>query len=98
MSELQPVQPLNPSPFKCLVATVGNIPTSFAQSLSYFEALQRLAKYIRDELIPAVNADTEAIEELQAKLAKAEEAIDVAVSILHGINKPEKPQKEYYGG
>ena len=26
------------------------------------------------------------------------EAIDVAVSILHGINKPLKPDKEYYGG
>lgn len=26
------------------------------------------------------------------------EAIDVAVAILHGINKQEKPKKEYYGG
>ena len=26
------------------------------------------------------------------------EAIDVAVAVLKGINKPLKPNKEYYGG
>lgn len=26
------------------------------------------------------------------------EAIDVAVAILRGINRPIKPEKEYYGG
>ena len=76
MSELQPVQPLNPSPFKCLVATVGNIPTSFAQSLSYFEALQKLAKYIKDTLIPALNDDTAAIAELQAEYVKLKNYVD----------------------
>ena len=76
MSELQPVQPLNPSPFKCLVATVGNIPTSFAQSLSYFEALQKLAKYIKDILIPALNDDTAAIAELQAKYVELKNYVD----------------------
>lgn len=76
MSELQPVQPLNPSPFKCVVATIGNIPTSFAESLSYFEALQILAKYIQNTLIPALNGDTEAIAELQAKYNELKNYID----------------------
>lgn len=44
-----------------LLITIGNLPTAYLESMSYYEALTYLVNYIQNNLIPA-------IEELQAKV------------------------------
>ena len=53
------------SPFKCLVMTIGELPTTFVESMSYYEALAWLVNYMEKTLLPAVNSNAAATEELQ---------------------------------
>lgn len=76
MSELQPVQELNPSPFKNMVVGIGLIPTAYRESLTYFGALTEIVKYINEHLIPAVNSDGDAITELQEKYILLKDYVD----------------------
>ena len=76
MSELQPVQELNPSPFKNMVVGIGLIPTAYKESLTYFGALTEIVKYINEQLIPAVNGDGAAITELQEKYILLKDYVD----------------------
>lgn len=66
MSELKTIESLDRNPFKCMVATIGNLPTSFVDSMSYYELLAWLCQYLKDTVIPTVNNNAEAVEELQA--------------------------------
>ena len=52
-------------PFKRMCVTIGNLPTSFMESMSYYEALEWLYKYLADTIIPTVNNTGEAVTELQ---------------------------------
>ena len=63
LNELKPVGKLNP--FAKFCCTIGNLPTSYMISLTYEEQLLWLCKYLEDTVIPAVNTNAEAIQELQ---------------------------------
>ena len=76
MSELTPVEELNPSPFKNMVVGIGLIPTAYKESLTYFGALTEIVKYINEHLIPAVNGDGAAITELQEKYTLLKDYVD----------------------
>lgn len=76
MSELIPIKTLDRQPFKDMVATIGNLPTSFVDSMSYFDMLAWLCKYIEDEIIPTVNSYAGAIEEVQALYLQLKEYVD----------------------
>ena len=52
-------------PFAKMCCSIGNIPTSYTVSMSYEEQLLWLCNYLENTVIPAVNDNTEAIEELQ---------------------------------
>ena len=52
---------------KTLKVTVGNLPTAYLESMSYYEAITYLVNYIENTLKPA-------IEELQAKVEELENA------------------------
>ena len=65
--ELKTVETMDREPFKYMVATIGNLPTSFVDSMSYYELLAWLCNYIQTTVIPTVNNNAEAVEELQAK-------------------------------
>lgn len=52
-------------PFKQMCMTIGNLPSSFMESMTYYEALEWLYKYLGDEVIPNVNNTNEAVIELQ---------------------------------
>ena len=67
---------LDPSPFKNMVMTVGNLPTSFVASMSYYEALAWLCNYLQTEVIPTVNNNSEVSRELQAKFVELKEFVD----------------------
>ena len=53
------------SPFKHLVMTIGELPTTFVESMSYYEAIAWLVDYIRNNVIPSINNNAEAIKEIQ---------------------------------
>ena len=58
---------LDREPFKRMVSTVGNLPTSFVDSMSYYEMLAWLCQYITDTIIPQININSEAINELEVE-------------------------------
>lgn len=59
------INPIKLSPFKKFCVTIGNLPTSYMESLSYYEMLEWLCNYIEKTVIPAINNNGEAITELQ---------------------------------
>ena len=64
------------SPFKCLCVSVGNLPTSYIESMSYYECLTYFVKFLENEVIPALNQDSEAIKELQNYYIELKEYVD----------------------
>lgn len=52
-------------PFTRFCCTIGNIPTSYMESLTYEEQLLWLCDYLENTVIPTVNNNAEAVEELQ---------------------------------
>ena len=63
--DLKTIQTVDLSPFKCMVMTIGELPSSFVESMTYYEALAWLDNYLEKTLIPAVNNNAEAVQELQ---------------------------------
>lgn len=51
-------------PFKRLCVTIGNLPSSYVDSMSYYECLMWLCKYLKDTVVPAINENAEAVNEL----------------------------------
>lgn len=64
------------SPFKHLVMTIGELPTTFVESMSYYEALAWLVNYMEKTLLPAVNQNAEATKELQAYYVELKAYVD----------------------
>ena len=50
---------------KKLCVTIGNLPSSYVDSLSYYECLMWLCNYIENTIVPNINNNSEAITELQ---------------------------------
>ena len=63
MSELKQVQSLRP--FTKFCCTIGNLPSSYLISLTYEEQLLWLCNFLSEKVIPTVNQNAEAVEELQ---------------------------------
>lgn len=53
------------TPFKKFIMTIGNIPTSYLESMSYAELLTWFCNYLQNTVIPTVNNNADAVEELQ---------------------------------
>ena len=67
MVELKTVETVDTSPFKKLVVTIGELPTSFVESMTYYELLAWFTNYLQNTIIPAVNNNGECVTELQNK-------------------------------
>ena len=59
------INTVNLPPFKKMCITIGNLPSSFMESMTYYEALCWLYDYFEKTLLPAINTNSEAITELQ---------------------------------
>ena len=59
------IKTVNLPPFKHMCVTIGNLPSSFMESMSYYEALCWMYNYLDKTVIPAINIEGEAITELQ---------------------------------
>lgn len=70
---LQPIQKL--TPFTKMVMSIGTLPSSFYASMSYYESMVWLYEYLKNQVIPTVNNNAEAVEELQEKYIEFSEDI-----------------------
>ena len=62
---LHTIDTVDTSPFKKLVMTIGELPSSFTESMTYYESLAWLVNYLQNIVIPAVDNNAEALTELQ---------------------------------
>lgn len=69
------------SPFKRFCTTIGEIPTSYLESMTYYETLMWLCKYLEEQVKPAVNNNTLAIQELQEYVSTYFDNLDVQEEI-----------------
>lgn len=74
---------------KKLCITIGNLPSSYVDSMSYYECLMWLCNYIEKTIVPALNSNSEAITELQnyveQYLVDMDEVKEQIVNILADI-------------
>lgn len=63
-------------PFKRFCMTIGELPTSYTESMTYYESLVWLCNYIGNTLIPAINNNGEAVTELQEKYVELKNYVD----------------------
>lgn len=62
---MKTIETIDPSPFRHLISTIGELPTSFTESMSYYELLAWLCNYIEKTVVPAVDNNAEALVELR---------------------------------
>ena len=74
--ELKTIETVDTSPFKHLVMTLGELPTSFVDSMTYYECLAWLVNFIQNTVIPTVNNNAEAVEELQTAFITLKNYVD----------------------
>ena len=70
------IKTLSSEPFRHFVSTIGALPTSFTESMSYYELLAWLCNYLQNTVIPAVNDNAEALAELQQIVRDLKEYVE----------------------
>ena len=66
MSEINNLKPISTlKPFARFCCTIGNLPSSYMESMTYEEQLLWFCDYLKNTVIPAVNNNAEALAELQ---------------------------------
>ena len=65
MNEKIEKNPVYLSPFKRMCMTIGELPSSYVETMSYYEMLLWFCKYLSDTVIPAINNNAEALKEVQ---------------------------------
>ena len=53
------------SPLKRICMTIGELPSSYLETMSYYEMLVWFVEFLKNQVIPVVNNNSEATEELQ---------------------------------
>lgn len=71
---------LDRQPFKFMTATVGNLPTSFVDSMSYYEMLAWLCQYVTNTLIPQINGNSEAINAIEDEFIALQKEVEEAIA------------------
>lgn len=73
---LKTISTIDPSPFRHLCVTIGELPSAFIESMSYYELLAWFVNYLENTVIPAVNANGEATAELQELFVELQTFVD----------------------
>ena len=74
-------------PFKHFCMTIGSLPTSYIESMSYYETLCWLCKYLENTVVPTVNNNSEVVEELQNYVENYFENLDVQNEINNKLDE-----------
>lgn len=75
------------SPFRNFCITVGALPTSYLESMSYYEMLCWLCKYLENTINPAINQNAEALKELQEYVSNYFKDLDVQEEINNKLDE-----------
>lgn len=66
----------NLQPFKKFIMTIGVLPSSYLESLTYQELLLWFCNYLQNTVIPTVNNNAKAVEELQNLYVELKDYVD----------------------
>ena len=58
---------------KKLNITIGNLPTAYLESMSYYECITFLTNYIENTLVPAIEELQDKVEDLEDRVEALEE-------------------------
>ena len=83
---MKTIETLNPAPFRHLIATIGELPTSFTESMTYYEMLAWLCDYLEKKVVPAVDNNAEALKELQDFVVHYFDNLDVQEEINNKLD------------
>lgn len=72
-------------PFKRFCVTIGEIPSSYMESMTYYEMLNWLCNYIENTVIPAINSNAEAVKEIQDFLTKYEDQYEEVKKMMEEL-------------
>ena len=71
------LRPINTIPnFKRFCMTIGELPTSYLETMTYYEMLVWFTEYIKNTIIPTINNNGLAVEELQDKYIELKSYVD----------------------
>jgi hypothetical protein len=74
-------------PFKRLCVTIGNLPTAYIESMSYYECITYLVNYLTREVVPTVNNNSEVVKELQSYVEHYFDNLDVQEEINNKLDE-----------
>lgn len=80
MNEKIEVPTMRVPPLKKICMTIGQLPASYIETMSYYEMLIWFIHYLRDDIIPVVNANGEATQELQELYIALQEYVNESYS------------------
>ena len=63
-------------PFKRFCMTIGELPTSYVETMTYYEMLLWFTKYLNDTVIPAINNNAEALKEVQTLITELQQYVN----------------------
>ena len=63
-------------PFSKFIMSIGEMPTSYLDSLSYAEQVTWFCNFLQDKVIPAINNNAEALKEVQGLITQLQEYVD----------------------
>ena len=71
------LRPINTIPnFKRFCMTIGELPTSYLETMTYYEMLVWFTEYMKNTIIPTINNNGLAVEELQNKYIELKNYVD----------------------
>ena len=70
------IEPAKLRPFSRFIMSIGELPTSYLDSLSYAEQITWFCDYLQNNVIPAINNNAEALEEVQGLMTQLQEYVD----------------------
>lgn len=70
------IEPAKLRPFNRFIMSIGELPTSYLDSLSYAEQITWFCDYLQNNVIPAVNNNAAALEEVQNLMTQLQEYVD----------------------
>lgn len=74
-------------PFKRFCMSIGELPTSYLETMSYYEMLVWLTKYLGEQVIPTVNNNGEVVSELQSFVENYFDNLDVQEEIDNKLDE-----------
>ena len=91
------VPPMQVIPLKKICMTIGELPTSYLETMTYYEMLLWFIAYLRDNIIPTVNNNGEALQEVQTIVMSLQNYInDYKDSIDQDVEDLEAYMNDYF--